>query len=113
MTGLCLVAMLLTGFASSVIASAKPADNQRQSGVIHLHEKPGVDTECVDTQHDEHHLISKKTHSSCSSLCIIKMPLKLSSVALGARPHRLALINKLPSPKAIVIVTRPFRPPIV
>ncbi|MDF2152714.1 hypothetical protein [Vibrio sp. CAU 1672] len=113
MTGLCLTLMLLTSFAASVVAGTKRLDNQRQAEVIHLHQPLGVNSECVDLKNGDHQLMSKQTHTSCSSLCIIKMPLKLSSVVLGLWPYRLALIDKLPSPKVIAIVTKPFRPPIV
>ncbi|ENE5199985.1 hypothetical protein ABNJ92_003564 [Vibrio parahaemolyticus] len=114
-TLVCLVAMLLTSVSSSVQASTASIEAQsfpmQQTA---LQEKLGVNTDCVEPYHKEHMMEKgQKSHTSCSSSCIVKIPTTLSQNGLMLLPYSLALIDKLPTEKAVVVVYKPYRPPIV
>ncbi|WP_322804854.1 hypothetical protein SO574_15655 [Vibrio alfacsensis] len=115
-TMLCLLAMLLTSTASSARASAAPIE----SGLNHdlqfaFQKQMSVENTDCDESHHAAHQVDKgqQAHTSCSSSCIVKMPTNLSQDDLMLLPHRLALIDKLPTPKAVVVIYQPYRPPIV
>ncbi|MDW2276855.1 hypothetical protein, partial [Vibrio sp. 1074] len=108
-------AMLLTSVSSSVQASTASIEAQsfpmQQTA---LQEKLGVNTDCVEPHHQEHMMEKgQKSHTSCSSSCIVKIPTTLSQNGLMLLPYSLALIDKLPTEKAVVVVYKPYRPPIV
>ncbi|TNZ73068.1 hypothetical protein CGK43_17645 [Vibrio parahaemolyticus] len=114
-TLVCLVAMLLTSVSSSVQASTASIEAQsfpmQQTA---LQEKLGVNTDCVEPHHKEHMMEKgQKSHTSCSSSCIVKIPTTLSQNGLMLLPYSLALIDKLPTEKAVVVIYKPYRPPIV
>ncbi|EIE1271094.1 hypothetical protein RGL42_001356 [Vibrio parahaemolyticus] len=114
-TLVCLVAMLLTSVSSSVQASTASIEAQsfpmQQTA---LQEKLGVNTDCVEPHHKEHMMEKgQKLHTSCSSSCIVKIPTTLSQNGLMLLPYSLALIDKPPTEKAVVVIYKPYRPPIV
>ncbi|EGR0767722.1 TPA: hypothetical protein NK109_002675 [Vibrio parahaemolyticus] len=114
-TLVCLVAMLLTSVSSSVQASTASIEAQsfpmQQTA---LQEKLGVNTDCVEPHHKEHMMKKgQKSHTSCSSSCIVKIPTTLSQNGLMLLPYSLALIDKPPTEKAVVVIYKPYRPPIV
>ncbi|HGS5089425.1 TPA: hypothetical protein ACMDT4_001054 [Vibrio parahaemolyticus] len=114
-TLVCLVAMLLTSVSSSVQASTASIEAQsfpmQQTA---LQEKLGVNTDCVEPHHKEHMMEKgQQSHTSCSSSCIVKIPTTLSQNGLMLLPYSLALINKPPTEKAVVVIYKPYRPPIV
>ncbi|WP_257974470.1 hypothetical protein, partial [Vibrio parahaemolyticus] len=109
------VAMLLTSVSSSVQASTASIEAQsfpmQQTA---LQEKLGVNTDCVEPHHKEHMMEKgQKSHTSCSSSCIVKIPTTLSQNGLMLLPYSLALIDKPPTEKAVVVIYKPYRPPIV
>ncbi|HAS6496224.1 TPA: hypothetical protein GRR73_01180 [Vibrio parahaemolyticus] len=114
-TLVCLVAMLLTSVSSSVQASTASIEAQsfpmQQTAI---QEKLGVNTDCVEPHHKEHMMEKgQKSHTSCSSSCIVKIPTTLSQNGLMLLPYSLALIDKPPTEKAVVVIYKPYRPPIV
>ncbi|ELH3778093.1 hypothetical protein RPZ95_001228 [Vibrio parahaemolyticus] len=114
-TLVCLVAMLLTSVSSSVQASTASIEAQsfpmQQTA---LQEKLGVNTDCVEPHYKEHMMEKgQKSHTSCSSSCIVKIPTTLSQNGLMLLPYSLALIDKPPTEKAVVVIYKPYRPPIV
>ncbi|EIV8503012.1 hypothetical protein ACJO11_05730 [Vibrio parahaemolyticus] len=114
-TLVCLVAMLLTSVSSSVQASTASIEAQsfpmQQTA---LQEKLGVNTDCVEPHHKEHMMEKgQQSHTSCSSSCIVKIPTTLSQNGLMLLPYSLALIDKPPTEKAVVVIYKPYRPPIV
>lgn len=114
-TLVCLVAMLLTSVSSSVQASTASIEAQsfpmQQTA---LQEKLGVNTDCVEPHHKERMMEKgQKSHTSCSSSCIVKIPTTLSQNGLMLLPYSLALIDKPPTEKAVVVIYKPYRPPIV
>ncbi|EKA6052855.1 hypothetical protein OLZ71_000092 [Vibrio parahaemolyticus] len=114
-TLVCLVAMLLTSVSSSVQASTASIEAQsfpmQQTA---LQEKLGVNTDCVEPHHKENMMEKgQKSHTSCSSSCIVKIPTTLSQNGLMLLPYSLALIDKPPTEKAVVVIYKPYRPPIV
>lgn len=115
MTLTCLVAMLLTSMAPNVQAS--PLPNQHHSSQTLLKElqaQLGVNTDCIESSENERVITSgKEQHTSCSSSCIIKVPVTLPQNRLMCFPYRLALIGKSPVVKAVSVIYQPYRPPIV
>ncbi|YCO01732.1 hypothetical protein ACB087_02185 [Vibrio sp. VNB-15] len=115
-TMLCLLAMLLTGLASSVRAATASIDVQsNKDSIAELHQQMGADnTDCIEPHHDNP-LMEKgqQVHTSCSSSCIVKIPTNLLQDDAILLPHSLALIDKSPTPKAVTVVYKPYRPPIV
>ncbi|ENH2497149.1 hypothetical protein ABVY78_002669 [Vibrio parahaemolyticus] len=114
-TLVCLVAMLLTSVSSSVQASTASIEAQsfpmQQTA---LQEKLGVNTDCVEPHHKEYMMEKgQKSHTSCSSSCIVKIPTTLSQNGLMLLPYSLALIDKPPTEKAVGVIYKPYRPPIV
>ena len=116
MTMLCLLVMLLTGVASSVRAATAPIEvSTSKDRASELHQKMGVDnTDCIESHHGDH-LMEKgqQVHTSCSSSCIVKIPTNLLQDDVILLPHSLALIDKSPTPKAVTVIYKPYRPPIV
>ncbi|MGR5067702.1 MULTISPECIES: hypothetical protein [Vibrio] len=115
-TMLCLLAMLLTGFASSVRAAKVQIEAlcaQEQKFDLQQHQRVNK-SDCVESHHSDH-LMEKgqQAHTSCSSLCIVKMPINLLHDDLMLLPHQLALIDKSSTPKAVAVVYKTYRPPIV
>ncbi|EQL91584.1 hypothetical protein D035_3997 [Vibrio parahaemolyticus VP250] len=107
--------MLLTSVSSSVQASTASIEAQsfpmQQTA---LQEKLGVNTDCVEPHHKEHMMEKgQKSHTSCSSSCIVKIPTTLSQNGLMLLPYSLALIDKPPTEKAVGVIYKPYRPPIV
>lgn len=116
MTMLCLLAMLLTSVTSGVGAAKLsieiPPTQELRADLDH---PLGVNkTDCLELHHSKH-LIEKgqKTHTSCSSSCIVKIPTNLMQDDLMLLPFSLAPIDELPAPKAVVMIDKPYRPPIV
>lgn len=116
MTMLCLLAMLLTSIASGVRAAKLSMETQQtQAQRSELGQPLDMDkTDCLESHHSKH-LIEKgqKTHKSCSSSCIVKIPTNLMQDDLMLLPFSLAPIDELPTPKAVVMIDKPYRPPIV
>ncbi|NOH66506.1 hypothetical protein [Vibrio rotiferianus] len=115
-TMFCLLAMLLTGLASGVRAATAPIEvSSSKDRTAELHQQMGVDnTDCIESHHGGH-LMEKgqQVHTSCSSSCIVKIPTNLLQDDVILLPHSLALIDKSSTPKAVTVVDRPYRPPIV
>ncbi|WP_440887745.1 hypothetical protein [Vibrio sp. WZ-1] len=109
----CLLAMLLTGIASSVrAATALTEESLSHDRAIELHQQLGVDS--IES-HPNDLLASKghQPHTSCSSSCIVKIPTNVLQDDVILLPHSLALIAKSPTPKVVTVVYKPYRPPIV
>ena len=115
MTLTCLVAMLLTSLAPNVQAETIPSQNHsNQVPLKELQAQLGVNTDCIESSENERVLTSgKDQHTSCSSSCIVKVPVTLPHNSLMRFPHRLALIGKSPAVKAVSVIYQPYRPPIV
>ena len=116
MTMLCLLAMLLTGVASSVRAATAPIEvSTSKDRASELHQKMGVNnTDCIESHHGDHFMEKgKQAHTSCSSSCIVKIPTNLLQDDVVLLPYSLALIDKSPTPKTVVVTFELYRPPIV
>ncbi|MCX2791463.1 hypothetical protein [Vibrio sp. Sgm 5] len=115
-TMLCLLAMLLTGVASSVrAATAQIEHHTLQTASDDFHHPLGTErTDCVESHQDVHVLEKgQQPHTSCTSSCLVKIPTNLLQDEQIQLPHCLALIDKALTPKAVLVIYKPYRPPIV